>query len=454
MGTVFRAFDRREGCAVALKILRGRDDVDVERFVREAAILAELRHPHIVRYADHGLTESGEHYLAMEWLDGEDLAERIARKPLSDAEAVTVVAQAASALGFAHAHGAVHRDIKPSNLFLRGGAVDRICVLDFGIAGLSADPRKLTQTGTLLGTPGYVAPEQVQGSPIYDPRSDVFSLGCVLFECLVGRPAFVAEHVLALLGKILREDPPRLRQLVPHASPDIEDLLAAMLAKDPAARPADMAAIAEALGRGAACGDDAEGPATDVAGAVVFRWWSVAAADHFYTTDASGERALTRGYTYEGVRFRTLREGSAGTVPLFRWYSGARAEHFYTTDPEGERAHAAGYRPEGVLGHVATAALPGTVPLHRWWNPSCCDHFYTTDPGGELAPQLGYEYQGVVAHVLPADARGRYGGDDGPVRSGPEAPSGLGAADSGEPSGTAEASADAGALGAVGAVRG
>ena len=187
--------------------------------------------------------------------------------------------------------------------------------------------------------------------------------------------------------------------------------------------------------------------------AVVFRWWSVAAADHFYTTDASGERALTRGYTYEGVRFRTLREGSAGTVPLFRWFSDARGEHFYTTDPEGERAHAAGYRPEGVLGHVATAALPGTVPLHRWWNPSCCDHFYTTDPAGELAPQLGYEYQGVVGHVLPAEARGRYGGDEGPARSGPEAPSGLGAADSKEASGTVDASADAGALGAVGAVR-
>ena len=451
MGLVYRAWDAQADEWVALKVLA---HGSAGRFLREARVLSEVTHPHIVRYVDHGHTEAGEPYLAMEWLDGIDLAQKLLAGPLSMAQGLGLTRAIAGALSVAHGRGVVHRDVKPSNLFLVDGDPGRVKVLDFGAARFVHTTSAPTASGIVLGTPGYLAPEQVNEEHPVDGRSDVFALGCVLFECLVGRPAFVAEHVLALLGKILREDPPRLRQLVPHASSDIEDLLAAMLAKDPAARPADMAAIAEALGRGAACGGDAEGPTTDVAGAVVFRWWSVAAADHFYTTDASGERALTRGYTYEGVRFRTLREGSAGTVPLFRWYSGARAEHFYTTDPEGERAHDAGYRPEGVLGHVATAALPGTVPLHRWWNPSCCDHFYTTDPGGELAPQLGYEYQGVVGHVLPADARGRYGEDDGPVRSGPGAPSGLGAADSGEPSGTAEASADAAALGAAGAVRG
>src|SRR5262249_7139166 len=129
MGTVFRALNRREGGVVALKILRGRDDVDVERFLREAAILAELTHPNIVRYEAHGLTEDGDHYLAMEWLEGEDLAERLARKPLSDAEALMIVAQVASAVAYAHAHGAVHRDIKPSNIFLRDHDFERVAVL-------------------------------------------------------------------------------------------------------------------------------------------------------------------------------------------------------------------------------------------------------------------------------------------------------------------------------------
>ncbi len=247
MGTVYRAFDRREGCTVALKILRGRDDVDVERFVREAAILAELDHPNIVRYADHGLTESGDHYLAMEWLEGEDLAERLARKPLSDADALTVVAKTAGAVAFAHAHGAVHRDIKPSNIFLRRHDIERVTVLDFGIAGLSGDPHKLTQTGVLLGTPGYVAPEQVQGAPTYDPRSDVFSVGCVLFECLVGRPAFEGQTPMAVLAKLMLHDPPRLSDLRPGIAPPLDALVTRMLAKDPALRPAGLSDVAAEL---------------------------------------------------------------------------------------------------------------------------------------------------------------------------------------------------------------
>jgi hypothetical protein len=287
-----------------------------------------------------------------------------------------------------------------------------------------------------------------------DGRADVFALGCVLFECLVGRPAFVAQHVLALLGKILREDPPPLRHLVPDAPKELEDLLTAMLAKDPGARPADMVAVVEGLDRVVVGKDECDATA-DLSGSLVFRWWSVAAADHFYTTEASGESALPCGYMYEGVRFQTLREGSSGTVPLFRWYSGARAEHFYTTDPDGERAAATGYRPEGILGYVATSERPGTVALHRWWNPSCFDHFYTTDPGGELAPQLGYEYEGVVGHVFPAEAQSRHGGDEGPERSEPAAPSALGTAGSaGSPDAAAEAAGDPGGTEAVGGVRG
>jgi tetratricopeptide (TPR) repeat protein len=252
MGTVFRALDNHDGRVVALKILRGREDVDVERFRREVAILAELDHPNIVRYATHGLTETGEHYLAMEWLDGEDLAERLARKPLNDAEALTVVTRAAVAIGHAHTHGAVHRDIKPSNIFLRDHDVSRVAVLDFGIAGFVGDPHKLTRTGVILGTPGYMAPEHVGGSPTYDPRSDIFSLGCVLFECLAGRPAFQGQTSMAVLAKLMLGESPRVADLRPGIAPPLDALVSRMLAKDPDQRPpcltevvAELEAIAE-----------------------------------------------------------------------------------------------------------------------------------------------------------------------------------------------------------------
>jgi hypothetical protein len=419
MGLVYRARDAQTNEWVALKVLA---HGSADRFLREARVLAEVSHPHIVRYVDHGHTEAGEPYLAMEWLDGTDLAQKLASGPLPLAQALGLGRSIAGALAVAHGRGVVHRDVKPSNLFLVAGDPARVKVLDFGAARFVRTTSAPTASGIVLGTPGYLAPEQVNDDHPVDGRADVFSLGCVLFECLAGRPAFAAQHVLALLGKILREDPPPLRQIAPRAPKELEELLIAMLAKSPAARPADMTAIIDALGRIAAIhatGTDASG------GVLVFRWWSVDVGDHFYTTEASGERALPCGYLYEGPRFQTFREGVAGTVPLYRWYSASRTEHFYTTDPEGERAATKGYELEGILGYVATSALEGAVALHRWWNPSCADHFYTTDPDGELAPKIGYEYQGIVGHVLPADARRDYGV---PVAS-PAAPSagGIGA---------------------------
>jgi tetratricopeptide (TPR) repeat protein len=248
MGTIFRAEDRREGRTVALKILRGDDETDIERFVREAAILAELDHPNIVRYAGHGLGARGEHFLAMEWLEGEDLSTRLGRLRLSDDETLSLMRQAAAALSCAHARGAVHRDIKPSNLFLRERDVERLAIVDFGVAGLAGDARRLTQTGMLLGTPGYMAPEQVEGSPTHDPRSDVFSLGCVFFECLTGRPAFEGQNPMAVLAKLLIQESPRVSELRPEI-PELSDLVGSMLAKNPAERPQSLADVALALER-------------------------------------------------------------------------------------------------------------------------------------------------------------------------------------------------------------
>ena len=243
MGAVFRAEDQRNGSIVALKIQRGDSDDDVERFVREAAILAELDHPNIVRYAGHGVIAEGEHYLAMEWLEGEDLAARLARARLTDAETLSILRQAVAALASAHERGAVHRDIKPSNLFLRGRDVERLSVVDFGVAGLAGDERRLTRTGALLGTPGYMAPEQVEGPTTHDPRSDVFSLGCVLFECLTGRVAFEGHSPMAVLAKLLIQESPRVAELRPEI-PELDALVTRMMKKRPEERPQSMAEVA------------------------------------------------------------------------------------------------------------------------------------------------------------------------------------------------------------------
>jgi tetratricopeptide (TPR) repeat protein len=249
MGTVFLALDRLQGGAVALKVLRGGSALDIERFEREGAILASLCHPGIVRYIDHGSTAAGECYLAMEWLEGEDLASRLARRGLSVADSLSLGRRAADALAFAHAHGLVHRDIKPSNLFLVGGDVERVKLLDFGIAQRRVETRRLTHTGVLLGTPAYIAPEQIRASRAHDPRVDVFALGCVLFECAAGRPAFEGEHAMAVLAKILLQEVPRLRGPRPDVPEAFDALVARMMAKDPEARLRDGAEVAAELAR-------------------------------------------------------------------------------------------------------------------------------------------------------------------------------------------------------------
>jgi eukaryotic-like serine/threonine-protein kinase len=247
MGEVFQARDRVRGELVAVKVLLdGKAAVDRARFEREGEALSELRHPGIVQYVAHGETPSGEPYLVMEWLEGEDLANHLKRGCLTVEESVVLGLRVAETLGAAHARGIVHRDLKPSNLFLVGGSVNLVKILDFGIAWL-ADTTHLTQTGMLLGTPGYMAPEQARTGSDIDARADVFSLGCVLFECLTGARAFVGEHVMALLAKILFEDVPRLRELRPDIPLSLDALVGRMLAKDPAQRPRHGLDVVDAL---------------------------------------------------------------------------------------------------------------------------------------------------------------------------------------------------------------
>ena len=262
MGAVYRARDRAGGGEVAVKVLLAKSGDAIARFVREAEALAALEHPAIVRYVAHGATGAGDLYLAMEWLDGEDLAARIARGPLTIAESLEITARAAEALGAAHAQGIVHRDVKPSNLFLAGGAIARLKVLDFGIArfGAAAPDRASTEAGAMIGTPGYMAPEQARGDAEVDARADLFALGCVLFECLTGRAAFVGAHPMAVLAKILLEPPPKLREVRADLPGSLDGLVARMLAPSREERPRDVAALLAELSAVESTGSSARTP--------------------------------------------------------------------------------------------------------------------------------------------------------------------------------------------------
>jgi tetratricopeptide (TPR) repeat protein len=250
MGLVHRAIDRRTGDTVALKRMIGDSPDLLTRFTIERQALAALDHPGIVRLVAHGQASDGRPFLAMEWLDGEDLAAQLARGCLTPLEVATLGASTASALSAAHDRGIVHRDIKPANLFLLGGRKDRVKVLDFGIASMAGS--SVTATGTLLGTPSYIAPEQARASKTADARADLFSLGAVMFECLTGSPPFSGEHVMAVLAKVLLEEAPPVSELCPEAPEALATFVDHLLAKEPGARPRSAAEVAAALERLAA----------------------------------------------------------------------------------------------------------------------------------------------------------------------------------------------------------
>ncbi|MDZ4696196.1 MAG: protein kinase [Deltaproteobacteria bacterium] len=244
MGAVYMARDHLTGETVALKVLFSREGPNAARFAQESSLLAELSHPAIVRYVHHGTGPEGEPYLAMEWLDGHSLEERLARGALSVVETAALAARLLDALAVAHRHGVVHRDLKPENLFLPDGHLAQAKVLDFGIARRMRDQRRLTRAGATLGTPMYMSPEQARGQGDIDHRADIFSLGCVLYECLTGRPPFVGDTAMAVLAKICLESPRRPGKLVSNLSPVFESMVMAMLEKDPRDRSSDTAILA------------------------------------------------------------------------------------------------------------------------------------------------------------------------------------------------------------------
>lgn len=267
MGKVYRALDRELGQHVALKLLAESAAVHATRFAEEARILAELDHPNIVRWIGHGEDAEGQRWLALEWLDGEDLAMRLAHGPLSVEDSLAIGIAAADALAAAHEHGVIHRDIKPSNLFLVGKDPRHTKLLDFGVARRNSATRVVTRSGVVVGTAGYIPPEHIRGEPT-DARADVFSLGAVLFECLTGQPAFAGGSMAALLRRLLVDEPAPLRHVRHDVPPELDALIASMLAKEPSRRPVDAAAVADTLRN--ACQENFPRRTNDSAGDIAF----------------------------------------------------------------------------------------------------------------------------------------------------------------------------------------
>ena len=249
MATVYLAEERKHHRKVAIKVLRPEltQSVDAARFTREIGIVARLSHPHIVPLIDSGESEGILYYVSA-YVAGGSLRDRLEREGrLSLREALRITSEIGAALQYAHRNDFVHRDVKPENiLFADGLAV----LADFGIATACCDTRgePLTASGLSLGTPAYMSPEQASGEPNVGTQSDIYSLACVLFEMLAGRPPFRGHTARATMIQHLTAAPPLLRQLVPEVPPQVDAAIARALAKEPGDRFASIAEFIDALG--------------------------------------------------------------------------------------------------------------------------------------------------------------------------------------------------------------
>jgi eukaryotic-like serine/threonine-protein kinase len=254
MGTVYEAQQLRLNKRVAIKVMSRELAANKEalaRFRREAEVTSSIGHPHIVHVTDFGNTPSGEPFMVMEYLDGEDLESRLRRVGrLPPAGVLHVVKQVASALTATHEQGIVHRDLKPANIYLLkvAGEVDFVKVVDFGISKVRAAVTKLTKASVVMGSPQYMSPEQALGHiDEIDLRTDEWALACITWEMLSGRCTFTGEDVASLLYQVVHEDPPPLATQLPGLRPEVEEVLRCALAKNPTERFASIGAFAEAL---------------------------------------------------------------------------------------------------------------------------------------------------------------------------------------------------------------
>jgi tRNA A-37 threonylcarbamoyl transferase component Bud32 len=250
MSVVYRAEDLRLKRKVALKLLASElaeDERFRERFLRESEMAASLDHPHIVPIYDAGEHE-GQLYIAMRYVEGSDLKELLKQEgPLDPKRALALLEDLADALDAAHARGLVHRDVKPSNALLDNAG--RVYLSDFGLTKSASDRSALTMTGRIIGTVDYAAPEQIEGKPV-DGGADVYSLGCLLYECLTGEVPFPRDSELAVLWAHVNEPPPKIA-----AHPALDGVIAKALAKEPKERYQSCAELVEAAREALGLGD-------------------------------------------------------------------------------------------------------------------------------------------------------------------------------------------------------
>jgi hypothetical protein len=365
MGVVYVAEQLSMAKQVALKVLPrhlSEDPSQVQRFNHEALASSHLRHPHTIRVFDYGKSEDGHLYIAMELLQGEVLSRIVRReRGLPAARVVHIARQVVKSIGEAHQAGLVHRDLKPDNIFLCDffGEKDYVKVLDFGIAKFTdggGGDQAHTATGFIAGTPLYIAPEQALGEPVA-PRSDLYALGAILYECLVGSPPFRADTPIAIVMKQIHEAPPPLRSVKADVQvpPDLEALVFQLLRK----RPADRPATAEEVG--SLLDDIAQGMA------------GPPSARRFRSVLDSGldEATIVTG---SGTAIPALDNGFSDTP--------SRGTATATAVQGGESGATAALPQLGSLRRRATGTIPPELPVGA---------------GGALAPGLTTERPGTTA---------------------------------------------------------
>ncbi|MBI4701945.1 MAG: serine/threonine protein kinase, partial [Deltaproteobacteria bacterium] len=377
MGAVVAATHLQLDQPVAIKFLLAKaaqNPNSFARFTREARAAAKIGSEHVARVTDVGALPDGTPYMVMERLQGEDLGQCLRRGPLPVAEAVDYLLQAAEALAEAHAAGIVHRDLKPENLFLakRADGSKHVKVLDFGISKILAEAAgagptpNLTQTAAVIGSPLYMAPEQMRSARQADTRTDIWALGAILYELVSGESPFSATTMPEVCVKILQDSPPPLRGRVAGASPEFDAVIACALAKSPEERFPNLGAMAEALlplgGESAArsaefirgvlaaaatapraeqsgAGADSSGPV-----AVPVSSWAAGHEATAFSTGAPGAAPLPAPVPVAGA-------GGWGAVPVYR--AGAVS----TATPVSHTAGAAPVRRPGRIWAVAIGAL-------------------------------------------------------------------------------------------------
>jgi serine/threonine-protein kinase len=392
MGKVYRAEQSPLGRVCAIKVLNpnyaGEHDPEFhKRFFLEASIASKLTHPNTVTIFDYGRTEDEIYYMAMEYLEGHTLHRAIREGFFPEERAAHIARQICRALREAHSLGVIHRDLKPANIFLveHGDETDFVKVLDFGLVkNVSGDKAEdLTQTGLFMGSPKYMAPEQIRGDRV-DARTDIYALGIILYEMITGKVPFDRPNSVNILMAHVNEEPPPMRQMNPaiNISPQIEDAVARCMAKDPDQRFRSMDEVLAALKR---IGGAAALTGT-VAGLATGEFRSLSGS-------GSGPHAMSNGMAGSGVNPAFLSPGGDVQSPLGTPSDSPAAGALLASQMPG-RAGSKGTLVVAVVGALVCAGLVGYIALRpRVGAPG---------PGGQVAAQPATNPQNLPSATLAA----------------------------------------------------